>query len=186
MQGKTSKMIAMTFACMLLAEPAFSQAMAKDANSVRTAAAVEQRTASTGEESNISAMKPDASNAGEEEEAIKKKLESLKHDPDMQKLRAEMKALRSQMRTLHEQKVMLIAKKLGISTDGKTLEQIRQELEERTNGKIGMFHEKHVGSKEGRYERLQQFAEKQGISTEGLTEEQLKAKLKEWREQQRK
>ncbi|WP_195576415.1 serine protease [Paenibacillus sp. 1001270B_150601_E10] len=186
MQGKTSKMLAMTFAFMLLAEPSISQAMAKDAYTARTTAAVEQRATSTGEQSNTSAAKTDASKSGEEDEATKKKLESLKNDPDMQKLHAEMKELRSQMRTLHEKKVKLIATKLGISTEGKTLEQIRQELSEKTNGKIGMFHEKHVGSKEGRLERLKRFAEKQGISTEGLTEEQLKAKLKEWRQQQSK
>ncbi|NMM55096.1 serine protease [Paenibacillus aquistagni] len=185
MQGKTSKMLAMTIALMLLAEPAVSQAMARNTTAANPSAVEQKETNSAKEQAESQSQSPNdaSSSTAETDTEWRKQLESLKSDPEMKKLHAEMKELRSQMRTLHEKKVKLIAAKLGISTEGKTIEQIRQELSCKTEGKIGMFHEKHVGSKEERMERLKRFAEKQGISTNGLTEDEIKAKLKEWRQQ---
>lgn len=70
--------------------------------------------------------------------------EELKKDPEVQKLQAEMKELRSEMRDLRVQRINLIAKKLGITTEGKSLQQIQEEIRQQLDGKKRLFHGKHV------------------------------------------
>lgn len=72
------------------------------------------------------------------------KWEELQKDPEVQKLQAEMKELRSEMRDLREQRMLLIAKKLGITTEGKTSQQIHDEVSQKLGGKKHLFHGKHV------------------------------------------
>lgn len=79
------------------------------------------------------------------------KWEELQKDPEVQKLQAEMKELRSEMRDLREQRLLLIANKLGITTEGKTSQQIHDEVSQKLGGKKHLFHGKHV-QKEGQME----------------------------------
>lgn len=103
-------------------------------------------------------------------------------DKELEQIHTQMKELRSEMKELREKKLQLMAKKHGIQTEGKSREQIRQELKAKLGEKGQMFHEKHRDDGERverRMERLKQEAEKRGISTEGLSPDELKAKLRE-------
>ena len=112
----------------------------------------------------------------------KAKWEELRKDPELQQLHVQMKQLREQMRDLREKRLMLIAKKLNISTAGKTKEQIRDEVSQKLGGNKYMFHEKHVKTEE----RMQHQKElkQNGVETDGITAEELKAKMQEWDKQQ--
>ncbi|MGZ9586735.1 hypothetical protein [Paenibacillus marinisediminis] len=127
-------------------------------------------------------MKPSTSEDKSQADA-KAKWEELQKDPELQKMQTEMKELRGQMRELREKRLMHIAKKLGVSTEGKTLEQIRDEVQQKMGGKKHLFHGKHV-NKEDRVQHMKDWSTQNGAQMDGITAEELKAKMQEWRAQQ--
>lgn len=109
--------------------------------------------------------------------------DKLQRDPELQKLQGDMKQLREQMHDLREKRLMLIAKKLGITTEGKTVEQIRDEISQKLGGKKHLFHGKHV-DKEARMQHLQKWSQQNGVDQSQFSAEELNAKLQEWKELQ--
>lgn len=103
-------------------------------------------------------------------------------DKQLDQIQAQMKELRTEMKQLHEKKVQLLAKKHGVSTEGKSSKQIRQELREKLGIKGRLFHEKHRNNGkpvEDRQTQLQHEEEKHKAAADGLTPEEIKAKFQE-------